>query len=172
LRLGNRDRKRVREMDYQTAVWMNRMTKEGKDEAEKVAKGLSTDALSEFILREDRELRPMEEEAYKRRGRLDELRHILKDRMGQDISFQMRQTELQLRLPFALPPLYSAVTYRGRILSGRTAIIEGKVGKLIAVAREYAQVSYEDGGVWIIPLMDIEPVPEEVQDSQQEKSKI
>jgi hypothetical protein len=66
-------------------------------------------------------------------------------------------------------PLDSSVKYRGIPLYGPATRIAGRVGKLVGIGRKFAKVSYDDGLIWNIPFMSLEPVPEGTQDDQWEK---
>jgi len=135
-------------MDYETE---KRMKREARDEARKLASGLSKDKIQELSLKVSKKIELKRREITKLQAIWSTLKSI--DNM----------------LLIKSLPLETSVKYRGIPLYGPATKIAGRVGKLVGMGRKFAKVSYGDGLIWNIPFMSLEPVPEGTQDSQWEK---
>lgn len=128
-----------------------RIKREAKEEARKLALGLSKDKVQELALKISKRM----ESKRKELTRLQAIWSTLKS--------------IEHMLFIKLLPLDSSVKYRGIPLYGPATRIAGRVGKLKGIGRKFAKVGYEDGLIWNIPFMSLEPVPEGTQDNQWEK---
>ena len=135
-------------MDYETE---KRIKREAKDEARKLASGLSKDRIQELALKINKKIDSKRRELTKLQAIWSTLKSI------------------EHMLLIKSLPLESSVKHRGVPLYGPATKIAGRVGKLKDIGRKYARVSYGDGLIWNIPFMSLEPVPEGTQDSQWEK---
>ena len=135
-------------MDYETE---KKIKREARDEARKMASGLSKDKVQELALRINKKIESRKRELTKL----------------QAIWSTLKATEHMLLIKSL--PLDSSVKYRGIPLYGPATKIAGRVGKLRGMGRKYAKVSYDDGLIWNIPFVSLEPVPEGTQDSHWEK---
>ena len=135
-------------MDYETE---KRIKREAREEARKLASGLSRDKVRELTLTVSKKMDSKRRELTKLQAIWSTLKSI------------------EHMLLIKSLPLDSSVKYRGIPLYGAATNIAGKVGKLKGLGRKYAKVSYGDGLIWNIPFMSLDPVPEGTQDSQWEK---
>jgi len=135
-------------MDYEAE---KRIKREAREEARKLASGLSKDKVQELALKISKKM----------------------DSKGRDLtklqSIWSTLKSIEHMLLIKSLPLDSSVKYRGIPLYGPATKIAGRVGKLKDIGRKYAKVSYGDGLIWNIPFVSLEPVPEGIQDSQWEK---
>jgi len=135
-------------MDYETE---KRIKRQARDQARKLASGLSNDKVQELALKISKKIESRKREL----TRLQAMWSTLK----------MVEHELLIKSL----PLDSSLKYRGIPLYGPATKIAGRVGKLKGIRRKYVKVSYGDGLICNIPFMSLEPVPERTQDSQWEK---
>ena len=135
-------------MDYETE---KRIKREAREEARKLASGLSKDKVQELALKISRKMESKRREVTKLQAIWSTLKSI------------------EHMLFIKSLPLGSSVKYRGIPLYGPATKIAGRVGKLVGMGRKFAKVSYGDGLIWNVPFMSLEPVPEGTQDSQWEK---
>lgn len=135
-------------MDYETE---KRIKREARDEARKLASGLSKNKVQELALKISKKIESRKKDLTKLQTMWSTLKTV--------------EHELLIKSL----PLDSSVKYRGIPLYGPATKIAGKVGKLRDIGRKYAKVSYGDGLLWNIPFMSLEPVPEGTRDSQWER---
>ena len=135
-------------MNYETEKTIK---KEAREEARKLASGLSKDKVQELVLKTSKKMELKKREITKLQAIWSTLKSI------------------EHMLLIKSLPLDSSVKYRGIPLYGPATKIAGRVGKLVGMGRKFAMVSYGDGLIWNIPFMSLEPVPEGTQDSQWEK---
>jgi len=135
-------------MDYETE---RKIKREAREEVRKSASGLSKDKVQELALKINKKIESRKRELTKLQAMWSTLKSI------------------EHMLLIKSLPLDSNVKYRGIPLYGPATKIAGKVGKLKDIGRKYAKVSYDDGLIWNIPFMSLDPVPEGTQDSQWEK---
>jgi hypothetical protein len=135
-------------VDYETE---RKIKKEARDEARKLVSGLSKDKVQELALKISKKIESRKRELTKLQAMWSTLKSI------------------EHMLLIKSLPLDSNVKYRGIPLYGPATKIAGRVGKLRGMGRKYAKVSYDDGLIWNIPFMSLDPVPEGTQDSHWEK---
>jgi len=135
-------------MDYETE---KKIKSEARDQARKLASGLSKDKVQELALKISKKIESRKKDLTRLQAMWSTLKTV--------------EHEPLIR---SLPP-DSSVKYRGIPLYGPATKIAGKVGKLRDIGRKYAKVSYGDGLIWNIRFMSLEPVPEGTRDSKWEK---
>jgi hypothetical protein len=135
-------------MNYETE---KRIKREARDQARKLASGLSKDKVQELALKISKKIESRKKDLTKLQAMWSTLKTV--------------EHELLIKSL----PLDCSVKYRGVPLYGPATKIAGRVGKLRDIGRKYAKVSYSDGLIWNIPFMSLEPVPEGTRDSQWEK---
>jgi hypothetical protein len=135
-------------MDYETE---KRIKREAREEARKLASGLSKDKVQELALTIGKKMESKRREITKLQAMWSTLK------------------SLEHMLLIKSLPLDSNVKYRGIPLYGPATRIAGRVGKLKGMGRKFAKVRYDNGLIWNIPFMSLEPVPEGTKDSQWEK---
>jgi hypothetical protein len=135
-------------VDYETE---RKIKREAREEVRKSTSGLSKDKVQELALKISKKMESKRRELTKLQTMWSTLKSI------------------EHMLLIKSLPLDSNVKYRGIPLYGPATKIAGKVGKLKDIGRKYAKVSYDDGLIWNIPFMSLDPVPEGTQDSQWEK---